>query len=83
MQPDGDPGLPASYVLRRVIRVEDSRREQRSGGLKEAAVRMWRRYLSRRQRLRFGEKLLDVETAGLVDEHPGVFMPLDAEAALM
>ena len=33
--------------------------------------------------MRFGEKLLDVETAGLVDEHPGVFMPLDAEAALI
>ena len=39
MQPDGDPGLPASYVLRRVIRVEDSRREQSSGGLKEAGPR--------------------------------------------
>ena len=33
--------------------------------------------------MRFGEKLLDVETAGLVDEHPGVFMPLDAEARLL
>ena len=65
MQPEGDPGLPKSYVIRRVIRVEDSR--------------MWRRYLARRQRLRSEEKLLDVETTRLVDEQPDVFMPVDKD----
>ncbi|CAJ1446425.1 unnamed protein product [Effrenium voratum] len=67
VQPDGDPGLPASYMIRRVIRVEDSR--------------MWRRYCRKREQLksRGGIDRVDpaVETAGLVSEQSGTFSPLD------
>ncbi|CAE6968044.1 Parp12 [Symbiodinium natans] len=68
VQPDGDPGLPASYVVRRVIRVEDSR--------------MWKRFMTKRDQIRRSRGAIEVVepqvcTSGLVKEQPGTFMPLD------
>jgi len=67
VQPDGNPGLPASYVIRRVIRVENSS--------------MWSTYMAKRERLRSRGSIdkpdPPVETAEIVAEHPGIFTPLD------
>ncbi|CAE7029096.1 Tiparp [Symbiodinium sp. CCMP2456] len=69
VQPDGDPGLPASYVVRRVIRVEDSR--------------MWKRFMRKRDQIRRNRSssIEHVEppvcTSGLVKDQPGTFTPLD------
>ncbi|CAE7556957.1 Tiparp, partial [Symbiodinium necroappetens] len=69
VQPDGDPGLPASYVVRRVIRVEDSR--------------MWKRFMRKRDQIRRNRSssIEQVEppvcTSGLVKDQPGTFNPLD------
>ncbi|CAE7286660.1 Tnks, partial [Symbiodinium pilosum] len=72
VQPDGDPGLPASYVVRRVIRVEDSR--------------MWKRFMRKRDQIRrsrsTGSSTIEkvepeVCTSGLIKEQPGTFAPVD------
>eukprot|EP00931_Biecheleriopsis_adriatica_P055973 TRINITY_DN33180_c0_g1_i1.p1 TRINITY_DN33180_c0_g1~~TRINITY_DN33180_c0_g1_i1.p1 ORF type:complete len:630 (+),score=113.82 TRINITY_DN33180_c0_g1_i1:115-2004(+) len=69
VQPDGDPGMPSAYKVRRVIRVEDSD--------------MWGRYVEKRDaiaRLRGGEELpqLDppVETDEVADRYSNTFEPL-------
>lgn len=70
VRPGGDPGLPTAYVVRRVIRVEDSE--------------MWQRYATRRdaiqaRRAEGGVQRLDppVLADELADKHPGVLAPLD------
>eukprot|EP00439_Symbiodinium_sp_Y106_P075316 s2375_g14.t2 len=69
VQPDGEPGLPASYVIRRVLRAENSG--------------SWTRFVAKRAQLRSRrqgmEKVEDpVCTAGVVDQHPELFAPVDA-----
>jgi len=73
VRPDGFPGLPTGYRVRRVIRVEDSE--------------MWYRYHQKRSvikatrtsneiALRFDPA---VKTDEIADKHPEVFDPLDNE----
>ncbi|CAE7335335.1 Parp12 [Symbiodinium necroappetens] len=69
VQPDGEPGLPASYVIRRVLRAENSG--------------SWTRFVEKRAQLRsrrqgMGKVEDPVCTAGVVDQHPELFTPVDA-----
>lgn len=71
IKPGGDPGLPTSYVVRRIIRVEDAK--------------MWARYVDRRTSIqenrtgnywKFDPLVMTDEIAGTFDE---VFETLDTE----
>lgn len=70
VQPHGDPGLPAGYTVRKVIRVEDSR--------------MWERYVKRRCSIQDQRQSADVEqlcppckTLEVVGSNADSFSPLD------
>eukprot|EP00931_Biecheleriopsis_adriatica_P094366 TRINITY_DN6801_c0_g1_i1.p1 TRINITY_DN6801_c0_g1~~TRINITY_DN6801_c0_g1_i1.p1 ORF type:complete len:775 (-),score=113.21 TRINITY_DN6801_c0_g1_i1:7-2052(-) len=71
VKPDGDPGLPIGYVVRRVIRVEDSE--------------MWSRYVQRREAIRRRRRHRlplrgfepELFTSEVVDSNPDSFEPLD------
>lgn len=72
VQPDGDPGLPTEYRVKRIIRVEDSA--------------MWTRYEQMRSKIkqRRGTQLYDrldppALTDCLADKHEDIFEPLDGE----
>mmetsp|Transcript_69399 Transcript_69399/g.137209 ORF Transcript_69399/g.137209 Transcript_69399/m.137209 type:complete len:717 (-) Transcript_69399:122-2272(-) len=72
VQPDGDPGLPTGYRVRRVVRVEDSE--------------MWGRYISRRKKVKqlrsnqaacvFADA---VQTNELANKYPNTFEPLASD----
>jgi poly [ADP-ribose] polymerase 7/11/12/13 len=70
VQKDGDPGLPKEFIVRRVIRVEDSV--------------IWKRYTDKLEEIqgkRKGESLDSFNPPLLIDAtitaHPEVFAPLD------
>lgn len=72
VQPDGYPGLPSEYFVRRVIRVEDSE--------------MWTRYEKKREKirtLRGQEHIPDFDPPAVTDEiadtYTDIFEPLDGD----
>jgi hypothetical protein len=72
VQPDGIPGLPKGYRVRRVIRVEESRMIEKYGKQRD-----------RIRKMRTGEKIKRIDppavTNTVAGSHPEVFVPLDNE----
>lgn len=72
VRPGGDPGLPVSYHVRRVLRVEDSS--------------MWSRYVKKREAIRAsraGDRFRTfhppIKSDQVADRYPELFAPLDSK----